>query len=278
MNRFRLAVLRRVLVTVAILTLLPAHALAVQQQGVSLRWDKCFSEGGLDNKMFACNTNAGSDRLVATCTLDHDMSNVSGFEITVEIAFPSQVVPSWWAHRNAGTCRQNALTFNTVPDQAWTNCREPYLAAGGGAGGIGAYTIGYQSPNRVRIAAAAAVAPATLMNLDAWQETFVCNFVFTHIKAVGPGSCEGCAIPACLDLQAIKIVTLVSANNVQLRDGSPWNSSKLALWQHGAFTNYYHHIPSTPNSFLYFDTFDCAAVDLTPAQVRTWGAIKSLYR
>jgi len=29
--------------------------------GVSLRWDNCFSDGGVANKDFACDTNSGSE-------------------------------------------------------------------------------------------------------------------------------------------------------------------------------------------------------------------------
>ena len=65
MDRLRIASC----VAAVLVPLLVAPAFA----GVNLRWDQCFSDGGVQNKTFACNTNVGVERLVMSLVLDSDM-------------------------------------------------------------------------------------------------------------------------------------------------------------------------------------------------------------
>src|SRR5262245_11737683 len=58
---------------------------AVSPPGVNVRWDQCYIDGGPANKTFACNTNAGTDRLMLSFVLDAPMSDVSGMEIVVDL-------------------------------------------------------------------------------------------------------------------------------------------------------------------------------------------------
>jgi hypothetical protein len=87
-----------------------AHA-ATTPPGVNLRWDSCYADGGVINKTFACDTNTGSERLVMSFVLDADMLDVSGQEIRVFIKSVNPTLPSWWALKNAGTCRVTSLGF-----------------------------------------------------------------------------------------------------------------------------------------------------------------------
>src|SRR5262245_14218167 len=71
-----------VLLTIALAA--SAHA-ASTPPGVNLRWDNCFADGGVQNKAFACDTNVGLERLVASIELASPMLDVSGMEIIVDI-------------------------------------------------------------------------------------------------------------------------------------------------------------------------------------------------
>src|SRR5215831_17895351 len=134
--------------------------------GVALRWNHCFGEGtGTNVRNFACDTNTGFEELVGSFMLVQDMADVIGNDIVVDIstAYPfgtpllppsGPPLPEWWKFKNAGTCRQAALsaTFLADPDNAV--CQD--WGQGSQVGGIAAYSIDYagQGTARVRIAAA----------------------------------------------------------------------------------------------------------------------------
>jgi len=89
--------------------LVPALAAPVRAAatppGVNIRWDNCYDDGGSLNKMFACDTNDGSERLVLSFVLDAAKSDVAGQEIVVDITTTGPALPSWWQFKNPGTCR-----------------------------------------------------------------------------------------------------------------------------------------------------------------------------
>ena len=76
--------------------------------GVNFSWDACTSEGGVQNKTFACDTNTGSDVLYGSFVLGTDQTNSIGIEATVDIHAQSTNLPDWWQFVNAGACRQSA--------------------------------------------------------------------------------------------------------------------------------------------------------------------------
>ena len=103
------------LLALALLPALPPSATAV---GLNLRWNACGAEG-VSSLAFACNTNTGSDRLVGSYVAPNGITQLMGTEMILFATFSGTGVPSWWQMKNAGTCRQTALTLQTTPDPAW---------------------------------------------------------------------------------------------------------------------------------------------------------------
>src|SRR5262245_57794964 len=100
-----------------------AHA-GTTPPGVNLSWDACLADGGVQNKSFACDTNAGSERLVVSIALGSALANVSGFEINVDIGAASPALPAWWQMKTPGTCRLSSLAMTTNPPPGAASCTE----------------------------------------------------------------------------------------------------------------------------------------------------------
>jgi len=67
------------------LVIATAARAAVSPPGVNIRCDNCFDDGGVMNKTFACDTNAGVEELVLSFVLADAMPGVSGQRIDVHI-------------------------------------------------------------------------------------------------------------------------------------------------------------------------------------------------
>ena len=230
--------------------------------GVNLRWDRCLGDAGVFNKNFACNTNSGSEVLVCSFQLGEDMFDVSGQELVVDLVTGGSTLPAWWAFKNAGTCRQFALSMNTANSAVAVNCTD--WAEGAGVGGIGAYNIGIRGANSARLLAVSAVPPDALKSLTTGIEYFSMNFPITHIKTVGTGACDGCTVGACIVFTRVNITTPVLANNRILSSAANGTDSYFATWQGGTISDYYGvHLP-------------CPYP--VPTKRSTWGALRALYR
>jgi hypothetical protein len=240
--------------------------------GVNLRWDQCFSDGGTANKTFACDTNAGSERLVMSFVLDSDMSQVSGNEVVLKIQSASATLPSWWLMKNPGTCRQTSLAFVSTIQAGAVNCVDWGDAAK--VGGIGVYTVGYYGDNSVRVALAIAVPPSDLADLVAGQEYFSGALIINHAKSVGTGACTGCDQPVCIVIEQLNITTPTVANDIRVAGGASAPNSEFARWQNALETNvtFECHVMSGCTH-----TFACVDAS-TPTRGSTWGAVKALYR
>src|SRR5262245_12372918 len=113
----------------------PAHA----AQGLNLAWTHCFSDLGVQNRTFACNTNSGNSVLFGSFVLASDFPQLIGTEIVLQLAADSPSLPAWWQLKNTGSCRQTSLNANFVADPNDINCHDWSL--GGSAGGVGAYCV-----------------------------------------------------------------------------------------------------------------------------------------
>jgi hypothetical protein len=231
-------------------------------QGVNLRWQACFGDGGLFNRSFACNVNTGSHQLVGSFELGADLQNVSGNEIVVDLAADAPVLPAWWEVRAPGICRNASLSFNTTISALATNCFD--WGNGLSVGGIGAYNIGgVGGPNTARIVAASAVPPASLQLLFGATEYFSFNAVVNNAKTVGAGACGGCEVPVCIVFNSINLTTPIAANNRKLTGPTNGTDSDFCLWQGGGN-------PGGPRG--------TGCPGATPTKSSTWGTVKSLYR
>jgi hypothetical protein len=236
--------------------------------GVNLRWDQCYGDSGAANKLFACDTNTGAERLVVSYELPADLPSVSGAEISIYIEAASATLPDWWQYKNVGSCRLTALTFSPALPPGSANCAD--WGQGGASGGLGAYTL--EAPARAVLKAATAVPPSGLHDLFAGTEYFAAAFQISHVKTVGTGACGGCDVPVCIVLGQVNVVTPVLANNILMVNGANGQASQVASWQSATTLNLVNgcHMACTT-------TFDCVAT-ITPTRTSTWGAVKALYR
>jgi len=257
-----------------------AQSAAVSPPGVNLRWDQCYGDGGAWNKSFACDTNTGSDRMIASFELAADMPElVTGVEVSVDLASATNPIPAWWQFKNAGTCRAASLFANPTIPPGSTNCVD--WADAQAAGGIGSYQVGaFGGQNSARIVMAFAVPFNALATLYAGQEYFAFQVGFNHAKTVGTGSCSGCTDPVVIFLSAIKVTTPVASADMQMNRGANWTGSQYVSWQSGYPINIVHAcgLHFLDKCGLPYTTFNVVPYDVTNARPSTWGQVKSLYR
>src|SRR5262245_25341776 len=92
--------MRRRFVFVALALLAASDAAAGM---VNLRWNDCWGDGGTMNRVFACNVNTGSESLVGSFIPQINLTDVSGIEITVDLATAGATLAPWWDFKNVGT-------------------------------------------------------------------------------------------------------------------------------------------------------------------------------
>ena len=249
-----------------------AHAAS----GIAMRWDRCYGAGGENNKNFACNTNSGSDQLVLSFIPTATFEQWSGLEINVEGVAGSALVPSWWMVRGSGQCRNGSLTVNVVPGPSPTTCTDPY--AGNGAGGVGAYNVGFGGrSNLVRLILAFAVPTEFSTTLNTGTEYFACNIVINHAKSIGTGACSGCAEPFCLLFKSIRLTRPAGLGDQFMIDPIAPFSATVG-WQGASPTLYYDPGFIGPTRTIPPEWGISTCASATPTLAPTWGMIKSLYR
>lgn len=246
--------------------LLALTATVASAAGVNLNWGACYGDGPVTgNRNFACNTNVGSNPMVASYVLPHDVLAVSGNEIVVDLAASAPTLPAWWQLFTAGNCRAGAsLTGNVIYGGPGVGCTDYW--AGAGAGGVAAYKIGLYGPNTGRMILAFAVPASSISSQAGGVEYFSCNIGVTNAKTVGSTGCAGCQTQVCLVLNSIKVTTPtpLAGTDVVLTGGADAANSNFITWQ-GATVN-----PTTNLGT------GCPAA--TPTHNATWGSVKALYR
>jgi hypothetical protein len=216
---------------------LPCLALALlatsaHAGGVNLRWTRCYGDGGVSNRSFACNANFGTNLTVGSFVLDSPLSQVSANEFWIDIQTAAPALPAWWQFKNTGSCRATSLAMNTSANPADIVCAD--WAQGASSSGIGAYTVGTLGPNTAQIHGVLAVPPASYMDLVSGQEYFSFNININNQKTVGTSACTGCAVPACLALSTFKVYFDGSANTIQtLTTPAYGTNSNYVSWQGG---------------------------------------------
>jgi hypothetical protein len=214
----------------AALAVVPLPAIAA---GVNLSWDACTAEGGVQNKVFACNTNAGSRAIYGSFVLATNQPNFVGVEITVDFHAQADSLPAWWQFFNAGSCRASALSVNFVfSDDPRISCTDPWNDQA--TGGIGSYFTWWTTPqipsgnaNEARLRIAAAVPSTGPLQLTADTEYYGFKLLVSSTKTVGTGSCTGCSTPICITLSELNAVQ--SNNNNQ--DLTQAVVANLVTWQ-----------------------------------------------
>jgi len=229
----------------------PAPALA--QGAVNLSWNDCGASGQ-NLETFACDTNSGSHRMVASFVSPLPLTQLVGVEVIVDVAFNLPAVPSWWQAQSSGGCRFPAITSNVNFTAGPASCGDPW--GGLAAGGVFVQP-GVPFPDRVRLRGAAALMDPTAV--DDVTEYYAFEFLIGNAKTVGPAACAGCSEPACVLLSSIRLVQPAGVGDYTLSNPL---TNNLVGWQCTAF---FGHGGCG---------FDCS----TPTRRPTWGAVKGLYR
>jgi len=241
--------------------------------GINIRWDNCFSDGGVMNRTFACDTNTGAERAILSVQLDAEMPEVSGMEIRVSFKAAAPALPAWWEFKNLGTCRQPSLAFISSPVVTPGACVD--WGGGAQAGGLAAYRIDELGPASAVLLIAAAVAPSSLADLGPGTEYIVGGLQINHAKTVGAGSCSGCNVPVCILFTSLNVTTPLIANDRLFTQGANGVGSQIVHWQNGQLINLINHCNGT---FDCNTQFDCVLAGPTEARRNTWGQVKALYR
>jgi len=246
---------RRILGATAVLLI--ALAPAAFAAGFNVAWNDCAGSGGVAAKVFACDTNTGTEDLVVSVRAPAGISRWVSFECELFFRMSVEPVPPWWQLRNqsgqSSQCRNGALSVLPVPPPGST-CTDAYL--GQGAGGIGTYQIAPSGKsNQARLLTVFAVPMGTESVLQAGEEYFVQRVVVTHAKSAGSGACASCNLPVCAFVSFVRVVQVNGApgGNVEVSTAA---ESPSAAWQEGS-------------DF-------CRQSNA--ARKSSWGAVKSIYR
>lgn len=239
--------MRRMILALAFgaLTTSPANA-----GGVNLAWSECLGGGGFVNRNFACNTNAGTSRLVVSFVANEPMPNVVGHEVRIDLqSADAMTLNPWWQMFAPGSCRGAAVpSVDVVPPSV--GCVDFWV--GGGSGGVGSYTIHQGTRATLRVSWADAIPRP----VDDVNEYYSLNIVIPNTATVGTPRCAGCATDVCLGLTHVVLVG--QEGNLQLLNTPA--SSNYVKWQSGGW---WCPFPDEPP---------------IPTRENTWGQIKSMYR
>jgi hypothetical protein len=210
-----------------------------------LSWDRCGSEG-VNNKAFACGTNAGTDTLVVSYISNNNFPKLAHADIFMFVCFRQFILPDWWRVLGAGSCRLGALTATAAgPSASCTAIWDPLSGSTQQIHLNGGTTLN----GFVFVVSVTAGDSARARDIVVGQELEFTRLVLDHTRTTGPGACTGCSIGAD-----------VGANFVWLysTDG--------------------HNLGTSGGSYVTWQDATTACQAISPVLNRTWGAVKSLYR
>lgn len=236
--------------------LVAAMALATAATAqVNLSWDDCGTTGTPD-KAFACNANTGAPFTLVGSFISPAAPQCVAIEIYMDMIESVPAQSPWWQLDNVnipGACRGTS-------GYAWSadflsgpfTCLDFWAGGASGGGGVVYNGFGF-GPNTNRIKGVFAI-PAE-QPMAAGDEVYGFKFNILRAKTTGTGSCAGCANAACIVLNRITVNQPAGIGDFHLSGAAP-GGRDFVTWQGGTGA-------------------DCNTV---PAQNRTWGQIKALYR
>lgn len=252
--------MKKTLLAFALLASLPGVAAAA---ALNLSWNDCGSFGQC-NQSFACNTNTGMPfTLVGSFVPPAGITQLSGVSATVDVWVNAPDLPSWWAYRNTGACRQTALTATADFVSGPFSCQDYWQ--GQALGGVVSYVQPFlpggpypEQPNRRRITMDFAMPAAFIGPVDEFTEYFAFRMSLSLARSAGADACSGCSIPAAFWFNQLRLEQPGNpyGTTLQFAEGQPF-----ASWQNG----------SMPVGDV---GYGCPP---TAARTSTWGAIKTLY-
>ena len=233
--------------------LLALSASIASAAGLNLSWNDCGTFGAA-NKTFACNVNTGSDVMWGSYVAPEGTTAITGNEMVLDLQSAAAVLPAWWQFKNPGSCRQTSLSAAFAAN-ASGNCGDYW--SGQASGGLASYNLNVipGQTNRARVLLVCAVDQSLAAPLTGGSEYYSFSLTLNHAKTVGTGSCAGCTDPVCIVLNEIKLTQPVGVGDYRIQNPA---SRNYVTYQSGLVSG------------------GCPAV--VPAQNRTWGQVKSLYR
>ena len=213
-----------------------AAAPALSAPGINVAWDQCHGDGGTLNRMFACNTNSGTERLVLSFVTDQRIENVSGMEMYLQLAADGPALPTWWSMKNPGTCRPSTPGFTVSPPNPSSTLCVDWGGSFFGSAGIANYVIGAAGPNTATSVAVVAVPQGLGLSVDPATQYFTGSYLISHTKTVGTGSCSGCQVPVCILYSHMRLFVDGGASYYRSFT-APANgpNSQVASWLFGVF-------------------------------------------
>ncbi len=234
----------------AIAMLLQFAAAPVGAAGINAFWSYC-GRGSWTMQSFACNTNAGTNDIVASFVPPDGLTMVTGAIGIIDLCLGGVNLAPWWQF-NAGSCRETALSAVAIDVGGPSNCADYWQ--GQGSASV-AYQAGYSGWDSARLVVSVSMDPQYAGPVEPGTEYHAFTVRIRNTDTVGPGACGGCLYPACIVLNEIRLVQPA---------GTPGGSPALT----GRDTNNYLQWQAP--------VYNCPFI--VPAANRTWGQIKSLYR
>lgn len=224
------------------------------QEAVNLSWDQCSADGAAD-KAFACNTNTGTNVMIASFLAPDSISLFTSAVTIIDLISATNPLPEWWRLRNqsgqTNQCRNGSISVS-ADFSANTGCTDFF--AGQASGGIGTYLVNVSSPDRVRLSIVFSIPTDFQGPLNPGEEYYASRISINNAKTVG-SACTGCNEPVCIVLNGVQVIQPAGTIG-----GNVWATNegtrRSITWQGGAGAN-------------------CLAV---PVRNRTWGQVKALYR
>jgi hypothetical protein len=217
-------------------------------QGLDMHWNDC-SGGAFTNTTPAlnCNSNGGvALTLVCSVTPGTAIGQFAAATAVVDIMVgaPGSSLPLWW-QTASGQCRANAISMSFDPNNSSGACDNVW----GGNPNLQVTAIqqGLHGSNSIRVNGVAALPAGSEIPIGAGAELYLCNVKITKGNTL---TCAGCTTPAQVVFNECKMQSPSAPDQVVSNEGGKYCQSVAGGICPGG----------------------------TPAQNKTWGSVKSLYR
>lgn len=244
-------VLLRSLLASAMLALMLSPAVSHAALGINLSWDDCYTGGGAVDKVDACTADFGVNRMIVAIDPGGVIDNVNGAQGIIDIQVDDTAIPDYW-RLDTGGCRQGKLAAD--PGIGVFNCPEAWSQVGNAAGGANfALSPEGHGANWGRITWICAVPGVVTFDAATLNDWYV---IAINLNKSGSTTCAGCSTPACIVANEVRLTKppMTPGGDVFIYNAAV---GQHVTWQGGG-------------------TLACPAS--TPAENRTWGQVKHLYR
>ena len=235
--------------------LLAVSASLAAAQGINLSLTDCGVAGAI-NAAASCASNTGlAMSMVGSAVAPAGMDRVVACEGYIDVQTSAAALSPWWLLEATG-CRPTSLTFSFDFTASTFVCNDFW---GGGATGGGGVSPEHSAANRLQIKLVGATPGEN--PIDPGVEHYMFKANINRAKSTGAGSCAGCLDAACFVLNRLVINQPAGVGDAVITTPMVRTYVTYAGGVVGGGPNGGTGCPGA-----------------TPAQNRTWGQVKSLYR